>query len=106
MVLNQDVDPKQPNEIKRYGGDWRVKLAPYTGLTITGSTWAIISPDAVLTVSGGAIAPDGLTTSAMFQGGTPGSAYVVRNTVTLSDGQVWHGYGLLRVEAEATLLAS
>jgi hypothetical protein len=106
MVLNQDVDPKQPDEIKRYVGDWRVKLAPYAGLIIVLSTWTIVSPDGALTTSAAAIAGDGLTTSALFSGGTFGTAYVVKNTVTLSDGQVWHGYGLLRVDSEATLLAS
>jgi hypothetical protein len=106
MIWNQEVDPKQPDEIKRYNGDWHVRLAPYPGLHIVASVWEIMSPDQVLTTSEPAIAVGGLYTSALFHGGTPGSNYNVKNTVTLSDGQIWHGYGLLRVDDEATLLDS
>lgn len=107
MIINQDVDPKQPLEVTRYVGDWRPRLlARAPGETISQSVWAVLSPDSVLTTSGAAISSDGLQTSALFSGGTAGAVYIVRNTVTLSDGQIWVGYGLLRVEAEATLLAS
>lgn len=106
MLVHQDVESKQPEEIKVYIGDWRVRLYPYPGIIIVGSTWTVISPDNVLTITGSGIGPDGLTTCATFHGGTPGVAYTIRNAVTLIDGQQWRGYGLLRVDAEATLLAS
>ncbi len=104
MTLNQDVEPKQPEETKYYSGDWRKKLAGLPGVTITASAWAIIGGDGVLTVTSPAIDGTGTITSALFGGGTAGSVYTIRNTVTLSDGQVWRGYGTLEIAAEASLL--
>lgn len=104
MTLNQDVEPKQPEESKYYSGDWRRKLAAFPGVTITQSVWAAIGGDGALTIGSQAIDGTGTQTSALFSGGTAGVVYTIRNTVTLSDGQVWRGYGVLEIATEATLL--
>ena len=104
-MLNQDVDVKQPGEAKIYNGDWRRGLAEFPGVLITSSTWQAVQGDGVLGVSLSAIHAAGNRTSFLATAGTAGQIYVLANTVTLSDGQIWKGYGLLRVETEATLLA-
>jgi len=105
VLINQDVSPKQPEEKRRYGGDWRARLAYFPGVTITNSSWSLVSgSDGALTISGAAISSDGQQTSALFSNGTAGVVYTVKNTVTLSDGQVWYGYGVLEIATEAALL--
>lgn len=105
MLINQSVSPKQPDESRRYGGDWRARLDQWPGATIVTSVWALVAgSDGALTISGSAINGDGTMTSALFAGGTAGTVYTVKNTVTLSDGQIWHGYGVLEIATEAALL--
>lgn len=103
-MLNQDVEPKQPAEAKYYTGDWRKRLAAFPGVTIVASVWDVIGGDGALVKSNEAIDGTGTITSVLFGGGTAGAVYTVRNSVTLSDAQVWRGYGVLEVAAEATLL--
>lgn len=105
MLINQSVSPKQPDEQTRYGGDWRARLSYFPGVTIVTSSWSLVpGSDGALSIGGSAISVDGTQTSALFTGGTAGTVYTVKNSVTLSDGQVWHGYGVLEVASEATLL--
>lgn len=105
MLINQSVSPKQPDESRRYGGDWRARLAQWPGVSIVGASWSLVpGSDGALSIGGGAINGDGTMTSALFTGGTAGTVYTVKNSVTLSDGQVWHGYGVLEVASEAALL--
>jgi hypothetical protein len=107
MILNQDVAPKQPGETRTYNANWHQELAPFGDAVILTSLWEVVSPlDGTLVLSN-ATGVDPNTerlTSFTAAQGTPGTYYVLRNIVTLSDGQVLIGYGLLRVESEATLL--
>lgn len=103
-LLTQDVAPKQPTETVAYGGDWRLRLARFPAVIISQSTWAAVTTDGALVLSGGAIDSSGKQTSVLISGGTAGYVYTVKNTVTLSDGQVWHGYGVLEIATEAQLL--
>lgn len=105
MLINQSVTPKQPEEAVRYGADWRARLARFPGVTISASTWALVpGSDGLLSIGSTAISADGTQTSALFQAGTAGTVYTISNTVTLSDGQVWRGYGALEIATEAALL--
>lgn len=106
MILNQDVVPKQPSEVRTYNGNWARPLARQVGVTIASSVWSIVSPvDGILTLAlTTGVSGDGLRTSFQALGGVAGTAYVLKNTITLTDTQVWMGYTLLRVESEATLL--
>ena len=69
-----------------YGADWAPTLSRVGDETITDSAWALISGD--VTVGVDAIDADARGTSVRISGGTANTAAVVRNTVTLSDGQV------------------
>ena len=104
MLLNQDVDPKQPEETATYVGDWRRFLAAIGSVTIASSAWAVVGGDGMLAIAGSAIGPDLKQTSVTLSSGTAGQVYTLRNTVTLSDGQVRRRYGVLEVVDEATLL--
>lgn len=104
MTLNQDVEPKQPAENKYYTGDWRKRLAHFPGVTISASVWDIVGGDGALVKSNEAIDGAGTQTSVLLGGGTAGQVYTLRNSVTLSDAQVWRGYGVLEIATEATLL--
>lgn len=102
-VVTQSVDPKQPDEVRIYVGDWRQRLAQFPGVTIQGSTWAVVIGSG-LVLSGPAIDAVKTQTSVTVSAGTAGETYFLRNTVTLSDGQTWHGYGALDVLSESALL--
>lgn len=106
MILNQDVWPKQPTEIAIYNGRWTRALARVPGRVIVSSVWSVYTPDdatLVLSQETG-VSADGEVTSVRVAAGTPGVTYVLKNRVTLSTGEIWHGYGALRVESEAALL--
>lgn len=105
MLVNQNVTPKQPGESRKYGGDWRPALARFSGVTISASTWSLVpGSDGALTLGSTAINPAGDQTSVLVGGGTLGTVYTLKNTVTLSDGQVLYGYGVLEVASEEALL--
>lgn len=105
MLVNQSVSPKQPGETRKYGGDWRPALAKYPGVTITASSWALVpGTDGALSLGAAAINPAGDQTTVLLSAGTAGTVYTLRNTVTLSDGQVLNGYGALEIATEDALL--
>lgn len=105
MLVNQSVSPKQPGESRKYGGDWRSALAKFPGVTISTSAWALVpGSDGALTLGASAINSAGDQTSVLVGSGTAGTVYTLKNTVTLSDGQVLYGYGALEVASEDAVL--
>lgn len=105
MLVNQSVSSKQPGETKRYGGDWRAMLARYSGVTITASSWSLVpGSDGGLAIGATAINGAGDQTSVLLSGGTAGTVYILKNAITLSDGQVLHGYGALEIATEDAVL--
>lgn len=77
---------KAPAEIIDYGMDWGPTLSRLNDPTISESAWALVSGDVVIGVS--SIDANGRGTRVRISGGTDATAAVIRNTVTLSDGQV------------------
>jgi len=75
------------------GLDWAPALAELGDLTITGSTWSIISGDVVLSNFSFTTTKTAVRVSA----GTAGSEAVVRNLVTLSNGEKYHEDAFLKV---------
>jgi hypothetical protein len=105
MLVNQNVTPKQPGESRKYGGDWRPALARFPGVTIVGSAWSLVpGSDGALTLGTAAINGAGDQTSVLLGGGTAGVVYTLKNSVTLSDGQILYGYGVLEVASEEAML--
>lgn len=89
-VLLNAVDPKDPLADEFYGMNW----APYlnTSATITNSDW-----DTLLTQSDDSVLASGTDTVVKLAGGIHGQDYVVKNTVTTSDGETLVAAGVVRV---------
>lgn len=83
----EPLEPKTSGAIKDYGIDWSVYLADTPDVTIQASEWTIESelgsPD--LEVDADSI--DELKTLVRLSGGEPGREYLLKNRVTLSNGE-------------------
>ena len=80
------VGPKQPGEIIPLFGDYTLEIdCEGQGITIATSDWTVNAEDddGALTLTMPQIS--GLTTSVQINGGTAGTSYRVKNTVTTSD---------------------
>lgn len=88
---------KAPSDQIDYGMDWGPTLSRMGNPTITVSTWALVSGDVAIGAS--TIDGDGRGTEVRITGGTDATDAVVRNTVTLSDGQVLHEEAYLKIRA-------
>lgn len=88
---------KGPSDQIDYGMDWGPTLSRLDDPTISVSNWTLVSGDVTIGVAG--IAADGRSTEVRISGGTDATEAVVRNTVTLSDGQVLHEEALVKVRA-------
>jgi hypothetical protein len=86
--MNQ-VDAKDPDEVKYYAFDWTNHLN--TDATVSASTWTATG----LTVGTTAIATP--ITRALLSGGTHNTNYTVTNRITTSDGETLERSGILRV---------
>lgn len=88
---------KAPGDSIDYGMDWGPTLSKLGDPTITLSVWAVVSGDVTLPVH--TINAGGRETVVRVAGGTDGSEAIVRNTVTLSDGQTIHEEAFLKIRA-------
>jgi hypothetical protein len=89
-----DVDAKDPDEVKYYGMDWTDHLN--TGATVSTSTW---------TATGLTVGADSISsphTLVLLSGGTHRSNYTVTNRITTSDGETLERAGILRVRSTGT----
>jgi len=78
---------KDPGSVEPYGFDWTAWLVEIaTEELITGSQWAVLGPDAVLSVNDESIVTGNLQTQVTLEGGTPGLRYTVTNRITTSSG--------------------
>lgn len=81
MPMRVPLEPKAPTAIKDYGIDWRKWVA--TGVTITNSAWEVPSG---ITKDTDSIS--GLYTIVRLSGGTAGTTYTLKNSVTTSVGEL------------------
>jgi hypothetical protein len=88
---------KAPGDSIDYGMDWGPTLSKMDDLTITNSEWAVVSGD--VTLPANAIAAGSRGTIVRVADGTDGSEAIVRNTVTLSDGQTIHEEAFIKIRA-------
>lgn len=94
---------KGPADVTDFGMSWGPFLSkldednPPTILTTPGgSTWSVISGD--VSILANVVDGDARGTEVRISGGTAGTEYIVRNQVTLSDGQSFHedAFGKIR----------
>lgn len=88
---------KSPAEIIDFGMDWAPTLSKLDDPTITGSVWAVASGDVVLGAT--SIDADNRGTQVRLSGGTDGTDSIVKNTVTLSNGDVLEEKAYLKVRS-------
>lgn len=88
---------KAPSDTIDYGLDWGPTLSKLDDPTIVGSEWTIVSGN--VTVPSNTIAAGSRGTVARVAGGTDGTEAILRNSVTLSDGQVIHEEAFLKIRA-------
>ena len=97
----EPLEPKTPGAIKDYGIDWSVYFADTPAVTITDSTWEILSelgsPDLVIDV----VTIDGLSTLCRLSGGEAGREYILLNHITTSTGEEPEEPIKVRVKAPA-----
>ena len=91
--------PSKPAaNIRTYGLDWTPLLSKIGDPTITGSAWAVLSGSAIVTAPQ-TVDPNGKIVYTRVSGGTANASTTIRNTVTLSNGQVWSCDVVLKVRA-------
>jgi hypothetical protein len=88
---------KAPGDSIDYGMDWGPTLSKLGDPSITLSAWAVVSGD--VTIPANTIAAGSRGTVARVAGGTDGTEAIVRNTVTLSDGQILHEEAFIKIRA-------
>lgn len=88
---------KGPSDVIDYGMNWAPTLARLGDPTITVSTWTLVSGNVV--IGPDSIDADSRGTEVRISAGTDGTDAVLRNTVTLSDGQVLHEEAFVKVRA-------
>lgn len=94
---------KSPLDVVDFGASWGPFLSklgdpPPTILsTPGGSTWEVLEGD--VTILASVVDNDGRGTEVRVSGGTAGTEYILRNQVTLSDGQSFHEDAFGRVRA-------
>lgn len=90
--------PSKPAaNVRPYGLDWGPLLSKLGNPSITASAWSVLSGTAG--IANGTIDPDGQHVYTTVNGGTADKETVFRNTVTLSNGQVWSADIFLKVRA-------
>lgn len=89
---------KGPADSIDFGAGWGtfLSLLGDPPPTIIASDWTVISGD--VTIDAQVIDSDGRGTEVRVVGGTDGTEYILRNQVTLSDGQSFHerAFGKIR----------
>jgi hypothetical protein len=90
-----DVDAKDPDEVKYYSMDWTNYLN--TSATISTSAWTVASG-----ITAGANGTDGAIARVLLSGGTHGQNYIVTNRITTSDGETLERAGVVRVRSAGT----
>lgn len=88
---------KAPGDSIDYGMDWGPTLSKMGDPTIVSSAWTVVSGSVTLPVA--AIQAGSRGTLVRVAGGTDGSEAIVRNTITLSDGEVIHEEAFLKIRA-------
>lgn len=88
---------KTPGAAIDYGADWGPTLSKLGDPTIVSSVWSLISGDVTIGVSG--ISGGAQETLVRISGGTDGTEAIVKNTVTLSDGQILDEKAFLKIRA-------
>jgi hypothetical protein len=88
---------KAPSDSIDYGMDWGPTLSKMGDPTIVTSNWAVVS--GTVTLPAKAIAAGSRETLVRVAGGTDGTEAIVKNTVTLSDGQIIHEDAFLKIKA-------
>lgn len=86
---------KTPSRSINYGMNWAPTLARLGDRTIVTSIWLRVSGDVTLGAS--SIASDGKSSSTRVSAGTAGVDSVVKNVVTLDDGQILDETAFIRV---------
>jgi hypothetical protein len=90
-----DVDAKDPDEVKYYFRDWTDGLN--TDATISTSTWTVQSG-----ITAGTTGITGAVTRVLLSGGTARTDYTVTNRITTSDGETLERAGVVRVRSTGT----
>lgn len=89
---------KSPTEVIDYGMNWAPTLSLLTGSpTIVSQTWTIVSGN--VTLGAQSIDADGKGTNVRVSAGTDGTEAIVKNTVTLSDGQIIDENAFVKIRA-------
>lgn len=88
---------KAPADIVDYGASWGPFLSKLSDPppTIASSVWSVLEGD--VTIQAQVIDPDLRGGEVRIAGGTDGSEAIVRQQVTLSDGQSFHEDAFLRI---------
>lgn len=88
---------KAPTDSIDYGMDWGPTLSKMGDPSIVSSSWAVVSGN--VTLGPDAIAAGSRETLVRVSGGTDGSEAIVRNIITLSDGEIIHEEAFLKIKA-------
>lgn len=90
---------KAPTDVIDYGMGWGPTLGelgdPPPTIEVVGTSWSILSGDVSIITS--AVDGDGRGTVVRVAGGTADTEAILRNVVTLSDGQVLHEDAFLKI---------
>lgn len=84
-----DVEAKDPDEVKYYAFNWTNHLN--TGATVSTSTWTTTG------LTNGSASVASPLTQVLLSGGTAGTNYTITNRITTSDGETLERSGTLRV---------
>lgn len=89
---------KAPADLKDFGAAWGPFLSKLSSPppTITVSVWSVRSGDVFIQAQ--VIDPNGRGTECRVGGGTDGTEAILRNQVTLSDGQSFHEDAFIKIE--------
>lgn len=95
ITAPQGLAPKHPEDDRFYKLDWSDWLA--SGVTISTSAWSMTG----ITDSNDSIVDSSTATQVRIAGGTDGTSYEAKNTITTSDGQTVVGILTIQVSDDA-----